>query len=232
MKIFVTLVLFATFCPSSQAMNLGESRADVRSLITDAQATRQRFTNAELNSWINEGQRIADAKTWCTYKAVTFRVTMGTTYYALPDDFIQVSRVTRDFLSLPEMTPAGLDGRSAEWENMSGLPTYYFINFSSRTKIGFAPFPMTSSDEANIKVEYVGFSSPLVNDSDNIFSGISEFAPYSFAVAYYSAYKASIVDERNDKAKIFLDSFTSLTTLMKDQCTQRMNYRPQMVGKQ
>lgn len=231
MKYLIEIVLVFAIGVPAHASTLGELRSDARSLITDAQSTRQRFSNSELNNWINEGQRIADIKTLCTYKAFSFPLVIGTTYYSLPNDFLQLRRVTRDFLAIQELTPAGLDGRSAEWENQSGLPTYYFLNFSSRTKIGFAPFPNATSDLATMKVEYMAYSKSLTLDSDIPFEGIVEFYPFHYVLSYYAAYKASIVDERYEKAKGFLESYTSMTDLMKSRCVERPNYLPSMVGK-
>jgi hypothetical protein len=229
MKIFcLLLVLFGQNC---HALTLSEIRSDVRSLITDAQATRQRFTNTELDFWINEGQKIADVKTTCIYKSTTFQLSAGTTYYQMPEGFLAIRRVTRDKLSIQEMTPAGLDGRSAEWENASGYPTYYFINFSSRTQIGFAPFPNVVADTATIVVDYFTYSDTLV-DASVPFNGNQDLIPFNYALVFYGAYMASIIDERYDKAKIFMDSFTSVTDLMKTSCTLRPNYLPSGIGKQ
>jgi hypothetical protein len=185
-----------------------------------------------LNNWINEGQRIADISSLCTFKRYTFDLVQGTTYYEMPSDFITIYRVTRDWLSLQEMTPAGFDGRSAEWENQSGLPTYYFINFSTRTHIGVAPVPSVGTDTATIRVEYMAYNVSLSTDTDIPFGGVVEFYPYQYGLGYYAAYKASVIDERDSKAKVYLDSFTALTKLMKDTCMQRPNYKPQMIGKQ
>lgn len=220
------------FVQMGHAATLSEIRADARSMITDAQGTRQRFSDSEINRWINEGQRITDTRTLCTYKAFVFDLVAGTTYYSLPSDFLQIRRVTRDNLSIIEMTPAGLDGRSAEWEVSSGLPTYYFINFSSRTKIGFAPFPNVATDTATIKVEYNAYTPTLTSDSDVPFGGITELFPYHYSLIYYAAYKASIIDERYDKAKVFMESYNSISTLMKDTCLIRPNYLPNLIGKQ
>jgi hypothetical protein len=213
------------------SLTLTEIRSDVRSLITDAQSVRQRFTDSELNGWINEGQRIADVKTNCIYKSYAFQLVAGTTYYQMPDGFLSIRRVTRDKLSIQEMTPAGLDGRSAEWENASGYPTYYFTNFSSRTMIGFAPFPKVVSDTATISVDYFSYSETLTGSME-AFNGSKDLFPFHYALSFYGAYKASIIDERYEKAKVFSDSFASMTDLMKISCVKRENYLPSAIGKQ
>jgi len=226
-----TLLLLLLFCQPVYALNLGEVRTEVRSLITDGQGTRQRFSDSELNGWINEGQRVSDITTLCTEKSYSFDLSAGSTYYAMPSDFLAVERVTRDYLVVLEMTQAGLDGRSGEWESQSGLPTYYFIDFSSRTSIGFAPFPDVSTDTGTIRIEYQAYNDTLTSDTDVPFGGIIEFYPYHYALSFYAAYKASVVDERDNKAKVFMESFASINKIMKDQCKSRPNYRPSLIGK-
>ena len=223
------LIVFPINC---FALTFSEIRSDARSLITDAQGTRQRFSDSELNLWINEGQRILDIKTLCNYKAFSFDLVAGTTYYSMPSDYLMIRRVTRDYQQIQEMSPAAMDGRSAEWENVSGLPTYYFTTFSSRAKVGFAPFPAVAADTATIKIEYMSQSTALSIDADVPFNGITEFYPYHSALSYYSAYKASLVDERYDRAKLFIESFNQIAELMKNTCTQRPNYLPSAIGKQ
>jgi hypothetical protein len=224
-------LLVCLFGSTAIASTLSELRSDARTIVIDAQSVRQRFTDSQYNAWINEGQRIADMKTLCNYKAFSFPLVTGTTYYSMPSDFMMIRRVTRDYLAIMELSPAALDGRSAEWENQSGLPTYYFINFSSRTKIGFAPYPNASSDLATIKVEYMSYSRAMSADADVPFDGIVEFYPFHYSLGFYAAYKASISDERYDKAKVFMDTFATLTDSMKDYCVRRPNYLPSEIGK-
>jgi hypothetical protein len=230
MKLFFLFLLLSPACAYS--LNLSEIRADVRSLVTDGHGTRQRFSDSELNLWINEGQKIADVRTLCTYKSYDFNLIAGTTYYPLPNGFIAVRRVTSGKLSIQEMSPAALDGRSAEWENASGAPTYYFTNFSTRGVIGFAPFPAVVGDTEAIHVEYMAYSADMTADSDIPFSGIVEFYPYHYALTFYAAYKASVIDERDNKAKVFMESFASIITMMKDQCIIRPNYLPSASARQ
>lgn len=218
------------FC-NVYALNFGEIRDSVRAIVNDSGTTRRRFTNTEVNLWINKAQRIVDEKTLCNYKSYVFDLSAGTTYYALPADYISIRRVTRSYLSLQELSPAALDGRSAEWENQSGLPTYYFTNFSSRTKIGFAPFPLTATDTATIKVEYMAYSSALVNDTDIPFNSYAEFYAFHPLLEYYASAWSCLVDERYEKAKALLELFNVQSELMKERCVMRPNYDPSWVGK-
>lgn len=129
------------------------------------------------------------------------------------------------------MSVQALDARSQQWENSSGLPIYYFINFSSRTKIGFAPFPNSSSDLATIDVDYFAYSNELSKLTDIPFGNAKEFYAYHYALVYYAAYRMALVDERAELAGVFLTQFENLTALAKDLCIARENYYPSMVGK-
>lgn len=230
-----SLILVILLAGNASAMTLSGIRDDVRTLVVDnklgGNAARCRFTDAQLNGWINEGQAIADAKAMCVYKRIRFDLSVGTTYYPLPDGYMMIRRVTRDSLAIQELSPAALDGRSAMWETTSGLPTYYFTNFSTRSMIGFAPFPNMVVDTATISVEYIAYSPNMTLDAQVPFEGIKELSPYHPALSFYAAYKASIVDERYDKAKVFMDSYSALVDLMKTQCVNRINYLPSMIGK-
>lgn len=226
------LLLFLALIPAQcAALTLSELRDDTRYLITDGPGTRQRFTNSQLTGFLNEGQRIVDMRTTCNYKAVSFDLAVNTTYYSLPSDFLMTRRVTRDNMELYEMTPAALDSRSSQWETSTGVPTYYFINFSSRTKMGFAPYPATVADTDTVKVEYMAYSAALSADGDIPFGSTSEFYAYHTALSYYAAYKAALIDDRVNLATIFLQQFEAFVTIMKEKCVDRPNYIPGLIGR-
>jgi hypothetical protein len=148
----------------------------------------------------------------------------------LPDDFLSIRRVTRDYYVLTELSVAALDSRGSEWEVQSGLPTYYFINFSTRGVIGFAPFPETSSDTGTIRIDYYSYSTDLSNDTDKPFDGYKEFEAYSYALVYYAAYKCSLIDERDNLANVFISQYQAIMTIGKNQCINMPNYAPSLVG--
>ena len=228
---YITLILF--FVPvNCMALTLSDIRTDVRTIVNDSLSTRNRFTNTQLNYWINEGQRLADVKTRCNQKTYSFDLAAGTTFYQMPDDFIYVERLTRGRLYIQELTPAGLDGRSSMWETAGGLPTYYFVNFSSRSQVGFFPFPDTANSTETIKVDYVSYSTTLTSDSQIPFDTYKDLYGFHDLLTYYAAYKACMIDERYAKAKAYLETFTVLVDQMKTSCKDRPNYKPSLIGKQ
>lgn len=229
----VILIILSVCSPLFAQMNLSDLTQQTRYLVNDTITSRSRFSTTTIEGWINEGQKISDVKSQCIQRSYIFTLSTTTIYYQMPDSFITAYRVTRDSLAIQEMTPQGLDGRSAQWEDVSGLPTYYFINFSSRTMIGFAPHPTVVTDTATIKVDYLSYSNDLTTNSTTYpFNGSTDLYAYHYSLSYYAAYKASIIDERYEKTKAYLEIFTSMAQMMKETCMQRPNYRPSLIGKQ
>lgn len=231
MKWLILTFVLCLCSSSARALSLTELRADSRLLTNDASGTRQRFTDAQITGWLNEGQRMLDVRSLCVYKSFSFDLAAGTTYYSLPSDFLEIKRVLRDNIEIYEMTPAALDSRSSQWETSSGVPTYYFLNFSTRTKLGFAPFPALSTDLGTVKVDYIAYSTAMASDGDIPFGGTVEFYPYHYALSYYAAYKMSVIDERLTLAEIYLKQFEAMAVLIKERCIERPNYNPGMVGR-
>src|SRR5258708_21417272 len=136
----IILGLLALFLVSSVQANetLSQLITDARILVIDSTTTRQRFSDSQITEFINQGMRLAIGENHCLQQSFIFNLVPGTTYYNLPANYDAMFRVTIGGKWMHELTPAALDGRSRGWEQSSGYPTYYFINFSSRSMVHFA----------------------------------------------------------------------------------------------
>lgn len=211
----------------ASALTLSEIRTEARRWADDSLTTRQRFSDSQINSWINEGQKLIDMRTLCMYDSYSFDLVTGTTYYDLPSNFLMVKRVRVTDIDIHEASPAMLDNKKGiDWEEQEGVPQYYFINFASRTKIGFMPFPDSSESTGTVTVDYIAFSDQLSNDADIPFNGIAEFSAYQYALPLYAAYKMAVIDERTDLAGILYGQFDAIVNLMSGLCIGRPNYKP------
>lgn len=166
----------------------------------------------------------------CLQQNITFSLTPGVTYYALPANYQNVTRVTIGSKWMQEMSPAALDGRSRGWEQAGGYPTYYFINFSSRGLIGFAPFPNDSTDTDTIKVEYSVQAADLVNGADLPFNGINELQDFHHSLAYFAAAMMSTVDGQQTQSQNYMGIYQGMVKAMNARCSERMNYMPSSTG--
>lgn len=216
----------------AQALTLSSSITQARVLSRDASSSaRQRFTDAQITALLNEGQSQAIARTWCAQSSTTIQLVVGTTYYAVPSNFLAVRRVTRDNLQIQEITPAALDSRSRGWETVTGVPLYYFINFSTRGMIGFSPFPTVATDTATIKMDYFIKVNDLSSSSDQPFNGIQEFTDFHYGLPLFAAYRMTLIMGDSTLAGAYLQGYESMVQNLAQRCTDRPNYLPGAIAK-
>lgn len=225
MKLLLLLLLAAP----ANAITLSTIRSDCRVLVTDDGATRNRFSSAQLLRFINEGQKDLVQYAKPIRKSYSFELVSGTTHYALPSDYLTVVRLTRSYQVLPEVSIQNLD-KSQQWQTVAGLPINYYINHSSRTVVGFYPFPNTTSSTGTIRMEYTAQATDLSADSDSPFNTITELQPYGYLLSFYCAYRASLIDAKMGQAQAYYAEFKRGSDMLASDAFSRPNYRPGAVG--
>ena len=226
---FVVLVVLALFAPvhSRAAENLTQLIADVRMLTLDgASASRQHFSDANITTFLNQGQAEVLAGNYCTRKSIIFKLVPGTTYYPMPTDYTVIERVLIGSKKIPQMTPASLDSQSLSWETASGYPNRWFINFSSRGLIGFAPFPQNSTDTDTIKIDYNVSAKDLSAPTDTPFNGINELQEYQHVIAYWAASTIEQINQQPGRAAYYLTLFQAVGGQMAKKCNDLKAYMP------
>jgi len=226
-KLIFSLCLFSA--TSVEAVTLSTVRTDCRILVRDTGDTRRRYSDSQLNRFLNEGQR--DLAVWSRglRKTREFELVAGTTYYAMPSDFVFPVRVTRDFQVISEKSVANLD-KNDSWQLVGGQPDNYFMHFSSRTKMGFYPFPDTTSSTGTIRVDYIAQSTDMSADSDSVFNGITELQPFAYLVSLYCGYRAALVYGQTDLAGAYYGEYKRGADQMGQDATSRPAYKPPAVG--
>ena len=230
MKTLINLVVALVLCGQARALTLSEIRTEARTLALDSGTSRQRFSNARLNAFINEGHRQAVLETRPILKSAQFELVAGTTYYSLPTDFLQINRVTLEYDVLYETTPEALD-KTNRWPETGARPTHYFIHFASRTKVGFYPFPESSSSTGTVRYDYFAQATDLSADSDEPFGGAAELDVYHYGLAYYAAAKMTAIDGRTALAGFYLAEYRATIERIKSEAKSRPSYRPSAVGR-
>lgn len=230
LSVFLPLLslLLGTPCHS---LTVSDLRTQARILALDAGSSRNRFADARILDFLNEGQRQVNLDVKPIIKQTSFDLTSGATFYATATDFLQMYHLTSDYEALPEITPEALD-KSSNWEEVDGEPTNYFIRWSSRTMIGFYPFPDSTSSTTTIRYEYIAQSTDLSADTDIPFGGIRELYPYHYALAYFAAYKMAAIDGRTDLATLYMAEFRAAVERMSRESKNRPVYRPSATGRQ
>jgi len=220
-------IIWLLVSPSS-ARQLSDLRSDVRVLISDTGGvtTRYRFTNQQIDDFLNECQRDAVGQTLPLVRSSAFELVAGTTYYALgSSNFIAVKRVTWLNRVLTEKSPTALDA-TKEWETVSGAPQNYFVTFASRTLIGIYPYPADSTSTGTVKVEFYAQADDLSSSTDQPFNGVREFYPLHHLLAYCAGSRLAAIDGQNDLAGYYLQVYSQTLSRLADISTTRPSYHP------
>lgn len=228
---FRPLVLLVLLASQSQALTLSTIRTDCRMLTQDISgtSTRQKFSDAQLLRFINEGQKDAVQFAKPIRKFTSFELVAGTTYYSAPSDFLVPIRVTRSYQLLEERSIQNLDKQST-WQTVGGLPISYYVNHSSRTLIGMYPFPSTTSSTGTIRMEYSAQATDLASDSDQPFNSITELQPYHYALSLFCAYRGSLLEGDVVPAQAYYAEYKRLLDMLASDAFSRPNYRPSATG--
>lgn len=221
----IAFLLFGLASPA-RCLTLSDLRTQTRDLAID-NGSRLRFSTTTIDTWLNEGQRVAVLDAKPIFKSANFELVAGTTFYSLPSDFLQMRRLSLRYLDLSEITQESLDNKvGLQWEVSGGLPTNYFISFASRTKVGFYPFPDTSSSTGTVRYEYYAQATNLSATTDEPFGGAAELDPYHYILAYYAASKIVAIDGRIDLAVFYRTEFLEGLERMKRESRNRPSYNP------
>lgn len=222
----ISALLWAS--PAS-SLTLTQLRTEARTLALDTGASRQRFSDARINAFLNEGQRVVFLDSKPVVKFTSAAVVVNTTYYAMPSDFFQPYRVSFEFRTITEQSLEALD-KNAEWYKTSGYPTFYFMNWSSRTYMGVYPFPTTTASTGTLRVEYYAQATTLSSDSDVPFNSITELVPYHYTLAFYAASRMAAIDGRADLATFYMAEFRAGVDRVSREARARPSYRPSAIG--
>lgn len=224
----LTLILFSSY---AGALTLSELRTQVRIRIKDTNTARQRYTNTQLNDLLNESHRDVVNATWVIARSTSFPLVSGTTYYLLPEDTIDIQRLTLRDVPLKEISFQGQDGAtSSAWELAGGLPIKYFQDATQPGYIGMYPWPNSSSSTGTVKIQYYAEPAVMSSDSDVPFDNQSRYLPYNDLLTISSAYKISIIEGDANKADTYLKEYENRLVLMRDRVRSKPNFFPGFSG--
>ena len=228
--LWLPLAVGALFFPiRAGALNYGEIRTETRTLALDAGTSRNRFSSARILALVNECQEQANLEAKPINKSFEFPLVSGTTWYSLPSDFLQIYRVTYEQDILKENTPEALD-RASGWSETTAEPTDYFIDFASRTLIGFYPYP-DSKSTGTARVEYIAQATDLTTDASIPFNSITELYPYHYGLAYCAAAHMTTIDGRSDLAQLYFAQYAAMLKRLATEAKSRPSYRPSAIGR-
>lgn len=234
MKKILIIFGLSLFCffDIGHALNLGEIRTEIRLHIKDSNTSRQNYSDSQLNNIINQAHRDVVNLSWVIKKSTSIELVSGTTHYALPTDFLQITRVTVRRENMEEKSLAGLDGDfpRSDWEISAGDPEDYYQDPTLPGYISFYPWPNSSTSTGTVKVNYLAKANSLTSDSDEPFNGDDLYQDYSDILIWYTCYQVMAIEGRADKAQYYLNAYESRLALMIDKLGQKVNYFPSFSG--
>lgn len=213
--------------PSADALTFSELRTNTRVLISDSgtATARLRFSNTQVNTFINECQAESVAAAWPIIKTTSTELVAGTTYYTLPAAMLAVKRVTWRNRVLPEKSIVSLDA-TKEWEAISGTPQNYFITFASRTMIGIYPYPADSTSTGTVKIDFFAQANEMSADADVPYNGIREFYSLHHLISYCAASRLAAIDGQTGVAALYIQIYNQMLTRLAAVALARPSYSP------
>jgi len=234
MNLIKRTLLILMLCALSRplvALDLGTIRDEIRVRIKDVGTSgqRRRFTDVQLNSFINQTQRDIVNVTWAVKKSTDFLLVENTTFYTMPTDFITVERLVFENRNLEESSINGLDSRfnNADWRTTDGFPEVYFRDTQRPDEIGFYPFPDDSGNSTGtVVMGYFAIAPDLSSDTDEPFDAINRLQQYGDILVYEPVYKVFLIEGEPDKALEYRSYYEARLELMVSLEGQRPNFKP------
>ncbi len=216
----------------SYALTASEIITQARVLLNDSSAdtARQRFSDAQLLSFLNDGQREANIFTWVLRSSYTVTLTGGTTEYALPSDFLTTWRVTFSGSKLDQTSFNQLDADSLGWQTSRGRPNKYYIYLSSPAVIGFVPAPTTLST-GTVVIYYIQQPTEITSLSNSPWNAWPILAPYHSGLIYYLAYRGYMTLLDDKTAMIYFNEWTLYVNSLKEATLKMPDFNPGMGGR-
>lgn len=230
-KIF--LVSFYLFIPCvSHALTVSQIRDNIRLIIKDTDSSRRRYSDAQLLSMINEGQKDVSNSTWIVSKSTTISLVSGTTYYSIPSDVIEITRLTREFKYIDEtsLTKLDSDAIGSAWELIGGTPVDYFQDSTRIDQIGITPFPNTTSSTGTLRLQYIAQPVDLVLDTDVPFNAFNRYLSYHDLIVYYVCTRIFMLEGDAAKMGVYSQLYESRIQVVKEKVGSTPNFTPSFSG--
>ena len=219
----------------AQALTLAQLETRTRTYLRDTAADTnfQRFSQAQIDDFINEGQRQMQNDGWLYQGSFNMDLVAGTIEYALPADYITTVRVTVANRALTEVSFNGLDQDQTNWTVSQSTPTEYFIDpyvTGAPPNIGFFMNPKYTTSGGAVFVQYVRQVPALVNPGDIPFGGNAQLLPYNDALADFAAAEGWMLLGRQDLATGYMQVYSSRAAQARANLNKEPNWQPGATG--
>lgn len=217
----------------SFALTAAQIISEARVFLKDQSTSenRQQFSDAQLLAFLNDGQREANVLTWVLQTSTTFTLSGGTTFYAMPTDFLATARVYYKNSKIDQTSYNQLDATSIGWKTASGTPNSYYLDQNNViTYMGFYPAPATSST-GTVIVYYVQQPLELTVTTQVPWNGWNVLLPYHSSLAYYVAFRGYLTLEETEIAQTYSDQWNQSLMAMRQGFNKMPDFNPGFSGR-
>lgn len=175
---------------------------------TSTNTNNQRYSDAVLTDFANEGQADIQKRTHCIYKRQTATTTEGTREYTLPSDFLEEKAVyivnsdsTGTYRRLAYTTIDKLDKTYISWEDAgNGRPTEYYIRKTTMSTCYLGLYLEPDSDHAGVpylRYDYIPeladmeLATSTSTVADTPFNGVVWLGAYEDMIVTYMVYRCT-----------------------------------------
>ncbi len=211
---------------------LTNCRVALRDTATDTNF--QRFSDAQLTSFLNDGQNQLNNAVEPLLGTYSFDTTAAVSEYSLPSDFKAVYRLTLAGKRLAATGHNALDANFTNWTTATSTPTLYYLDpYSSSVnavKLGLYPTPKLTTTGSSASLFYFQNPAALAASTDVPFNGRSSLIPYHDALTHFCALRGWSVQNRPDLAKLYADIYGQDVAAMKNDINFMPDYSPSVNG--
>jgi hypothetical protein len=235
-KLWLLFLVLAPACPPVHSFTLGDIKTEVRRITDDRADPGIDYTDANIVSIINQVQRDVVNQTWCVNKSTTITLSVATTYYATPTDFINVYQVafknaSGRWINLEEVSERAERQSNPDFERQPGSPTRYFLRQNSTgLEMGVLPVPSSSTTTGTIRADYYAIPTDLSANTDVPFNGLVHLLPYQEVLIYGTVAQLKLFEGDTAGATAYSTMYTNLLALMKSRLGMMPNYNPGFGG--
>ncbi len=206
MKKSLCLLLLSLIANTVFGFNFGEIKTFCRNFAHDnsPDPAKWHFSDVLISSYVNAGQQAMVNATFCLEGTTTYTIVSGQREYNFSADMIAIQRVTLDGVLLEQKSIVKLD-EDTSWESnlSSSTPSFYYIQHTTYSVIGFDVLPTTTT-YTKMKVRYTKKATQLVSSSDIPFDGQERLESYQWGLVWWTVALLCYQDNRESDGDRFM----------------------------
>lgn len=232
LRLCLALGVTAWLVVPARALTAAEIITEARVLLNDnsSDTGRQRFSDAQLLRFINDGQREANIFSWVLKSSYSLTLTAGTTEYPVPSDFLTTWRVTYEGRKIDQTSLNELDSNSPGFATASGRPQKYYLYLATTTWIGFTPAP-NSTSTGTVVMYYVQQPTEITSTSSSPWNSWTLLTPYHSGLVYYTVYRGYQAMMEAEMAASYFTEWTLFVQSLKLAGIQQPDFNPGISGR-